>query len=990
MKNTEEDIKQKVIMPFLKSLGFEENELQFEKSFLLQLPRGIKKIDAHEQIRTAHPRLDILVKRNGNNLFVIEVKTDFKDLSDKDKEQAIYYARLVHPMAPLAVVTNGKELKIYKVGDGSEIEKDKTKILGYQIGEDIQKIYEEAFEYFIGYSLENVKIFCDAQIKEGMKTLLGSKEMPDRKFISELYVPSKKTTKNFMDFLGSNKPVFALVGESGSGKSCSMCGLAIDLIRDHPVLFYRALNLTGGLTKSIANDFNWEFSTHYDEITLCKRLDRILKGKPILIFIDGVDEWTNPNKVEILGDFASKIKNRNLRLIISCKSGQWGRFLNKMGTPTTLSEEVFAVNENMKGYLVEPFNDQEFYTMVTKYRQFYDFKGLFESDVLEECKKSPFLLRVFFDVAHKTNLPHLTFSVKEFYDEYYKTVIERISDDKDKAENTIKEIARLLFEKNVDSIDIDTLRFELRLNINEAIMPSLFDCNILEKTSLGLESRIGFYFQKFRDYIIAFGVKKWDKIPINRFREEWTKIDLENVQLDAINFFYQFADIEKKKVIDAPLRANAKAYLNLYTKILDEHFYNLKTSFSPRNRGPIGFIGALEIQTGIIAAYGFKATEQNGEDIKLIPIQGFWNKNTNLMYLHGAGGMHYRGSCNGFNNFDIKKEVVEFEICDQLKHIVDNGLLNEANNYYLALEKALGIIVRRQSYLHGIKRFDKLSQYLPISIEKVEYGMRYEKALRYFEDKLIEEKKRKGIIKSIWSGSTVSYNYSFATEDREFIHQQAHEAALNKKELKSNVRYVDLEEIEFVLSEALSTIKNKKNIIDEIIVPDHDDGPTGNTGLICDFYKKETLISFLHRIYALFLEEYKILIETNFPTLKNCFSLYSRMPVHYFLVVGPQEGDFSIKIFKCKNSDSNKNEVSVCKNEDVSFDMSKFSFAYKKEQFGLFNVSYIGITSILSLGPKFMKIEIPQEFTILRSLVYKTIKEELPEVFRKLMEMYHL
>ena len=988
MKHSEEDIKQKVIVPFLKSLGFEENEFEFEKSFFLRLGGYTARVDTEEQIKAAQPRLDILLKRDGQNLFVIEVKTDSKELTDEDKEQAISYARLVHPMAPLAVVTNAKDFKIYKVGDKNEIEKDKIKILGYKIGEDIEKIYEEAFEYFIGYSRDNVRTFCDAQIKEGMKTLLGSKERPDRKFIPELYVPSKKTIKTFIDFLGSDKPLFALIGESGSGKSCSLCGLATDSIGDYLVLFYRALNLTERLTKSIANDFNWEFSTYYNDIALFKRLDKISKNRKMLIFVDGIDEWMLPNKVEILGDFASKIRNRNFKLVISCKSGQWDKFLGKMGIPTTLSEEVFAVNENIKGYLIEPFDDQEFFTMVVKYRRFYDFKGMFEIDVLEECKKSPFLLRVFFEVAHKTKLPHLTFSIKEFYDEYYKSVVERIPDNKDRAENTIKEIARLLFEKNLNSIDMDTLRFELKLNINDAIMPSLFECNILEKMSFGLESRIGFYFQKLRDYIIAFGVKKWDKIPINQFREEWTKIELDNVQLDVINFFYQFADIEKKKVIDAPLRANAKAYLSLYIKILDEHFYNLKDRFSPHKRGPIGFIGALEIKRGIIAAYGFKVTEQNSEDIELIPIQGFWNKNTNVMYLHGAGGMHYRGSCNGFTNFDIKKEVVEFEICDQLRHIVDNGLLNEANNYYLALEKALGIIVRRQSYLHGIKRFDKLSQYLPISIEKVEYGMRYEKALRYFEDKLIEEKKQKGIIKSNWSGSTVSYNYSFATEDREFIHQQAHEAALNKNELKSNVRYIDLEEIEFVLNEALSTIKKKKNIIDEIIVPDHDDTPTGNTGLICDFSKKETLISFLHRIYTFFLEEYKILIEANFPTLENCFSLYSRMPVHYFVVVGPQEGDFSIKIFQCKNRDSNKNEVTLCQNEDVSFDSNKFTFAYKQSKFELYNVSKIGITSILSHGPKFMKVEIPQAFTILRSMVYKKVKEELPKVLEKLTQLY--
>ena len=76
--------------------------------------------------------MDILVKRN-EKVFVIEVKTDCKDLTEDDKDQAISYAQLVIPMARLAIVTNGKDNRIYKVGDKSEIEKDKAKILAYKL-----------------------------------------------------------------------------------------------------------------------------------------------------------------------------------------------------------------------------------------------------------------------------------------------------------------------------------------------------------------------------------------------------------------------------------------------------------------------------------------------------------------------------------------------------------------------------------------------------------------------------------------------------------------------------------------------------------------------------------------------------------------------------------------------------------------------------------------------------------------------------------------
>src|SRR3990167_10067621 len=113
----------------------------------------------------------------------------------------------------------------------------------------VEDLYKEAFDYFIGYSQDNVAAFCNSQIIEGMKTLLGSKEKPDRRFIPELYVSSKRLKEHIKDFLNDDKPAFTLIGESGSGKTCAMCGLARELTRDYPVLFYRATNLTEGIVK---------------------------------------------------------------------------------------------------------------------------------------------------------------------------------------------------------------------------------------------------------------------------------------------------------------------------------------------------------------------------------------------------------------------------------------------------------------------------------------------------------------------------------------------------------------------------------------------------------------------------------------------------------------------------------------------------------------------------------------------------------------------
>jgi len=107
--STEENVKINIVLSYLNSLGFKEDELSFENSFYLYLGRSVYKVDTLEQRQKAQPRLDILVTRNNVNLFVIEVKSDLITITKEEIEQATSYAKLVHPVAPFTIITNGKE-----------------------------------------------------------------------------------------------------------------------------------------------------------------------------------------------------------------------------------------------------------------------------------------------------------------------------------------------------------------------------------------------------------------------------------------------------------------------------------------------------------------------------------------------------------------------------------------------------------------------------------------------------------------------------------------------------------------------------------------------------------------------------------------------------------------------------------------------------------------------------------------------------------------
>jgi type I site-specific restriction endonuclease len=101
----EEEIRGKLLLPFLNDLGFNLSEISLEKPFSIRLGKSK---------HTIKGRSDILCKRNGKNLFIIELKNDSISIDQQDIEQGISYARLLTGnIAPFTIITNGKTTRIF-------------------------------------------------------------------------------------------------------------------------------------------------------------------------------------------------------------------------------------------------------------------------------------------------------------------------------------------------------------------------------------------------------------------------------------------------------------------------------------------------------------------------------------------------------------------------------------------------------------------------------------------------------------------------------------------------------------------------------------------------------------------------------------------------------------------------------------------------------------------------------------------------------------
>ena len=106
--HTEEDLKVKVLLPFLQELGYSGESIKFEHG--IDVTIGSKKTIVYSD-------LELVI--DGRVEIVIDTKTPAKSLSEKDILQSVSYAKLVTtPPALYGITTNGYECVVTNVYTG--------------------------------------------------------------------------------------------------------------------------------------------------------------------------------------------------------------------------------------------------------------------------------------------------------------------------------------------------------------------------------------------------------------------------------------------------------------------------------------------------------------------------------------------------------------------------------------------------------------------------------------------------------------------------------------------------------------------------------------------------------------------------------------------------------------------------------------------------------------------------------------------------------
>ncbi|MCP4548578.1 MAG: hypothetical protein GY835_19150 [bacterium] len=1011
----EETVKNRYLIPFLQRLGFNLSELSFEDRFTVRVGRS------NICPSQATGFLDILVKRGDKNLFIVEAKREGEELTSDDRDQGISYASLVRPIAPYVLLTNGDDFQLYDTLSKEEVSEDSiSPDSDFEIALPTALV-EEAANYFLGLSKANLAAFSSCQVDEEIRPLLGSKDEPYRKFIPELFVASSGFSEAIDRFLADPKSLFVLVADSGQGKTCCICDLVRKRVAQHqPVLFYRGINLNGPILESVASDFGWTFSEELSAVNLIRRLERIASNGGLLIVIDGIDEWEFEGRRQDLLTTARRLSTTaNVRLLVSCKATVWGKFSVARGQATGIEGYLYgSSSREAKGFALQPMSRREFSEALKKYRDFYGVGRAWEDVALDAAKRSPFFMRVLFEVAQNKGDEFIVLDSINFFENYLDQSIARLKQP-EAARLLLISIAGSLFARGEERLAHADLVRRAGAAYSERVLRELIEYQILEMAAADSGMHISFYFSLLRDYVVTFHSERWQDAGASSFKESLDALLDRPVHQEALSFFYRYASYDKKRLMDSAARHRAEEILRAYCTIISTELRPLRSRFVPYTDGPIGYVGTFNPGTDRLGFCNFRKLGGDDDDVLLLPASYRRLYDSNLPHLYGAHGIIGVTAIGDSNPVDW---VVNRAIGHQLRDIVEQGRLRESSDPRMVQETLAGIISRStcgySGEPHPARLRNRPPKYprqkpnlFPLETKNVRQWLKYWLLYQHFREKRLAEKLANGEIPiTEHESGGISYSADLSYQDMKDldVHIASH-MDLDETEVRRLVGPIQdsrLCEIDERVNEALDALATSGiEVLEDEVFPEHE-------SLVRRGLRMESVCQFLEKAYSMAFEAFVSIAKQNFLELHQCFPSIRCQPIAVVLAVRVERGKQSwlsgATIYVCEGAGSSNlvvarpdYEVLTSTTRDPSWrfeievDGQRFTRIEEDSCAGVLGQRSVTLNRILYSGKylghdhgtssSWAGTSIP---SILRTLAYDWLRQELPAVFAELCRKY--
>ncbi|THU40382.1 NTPase (NACHT family) [Niastella caeni] len=977
----EEEIRGKLLLPYLHDLGFDPSEISLEESFSIKFGKSK---------RTINGRSDILCKRNGKNLFIIELKNDSISISQEDIDQGISYARLLTDnIAPFTIVTNGKITKIFDSISrdeltGTNIAKQSSywqNDCTLSMDTDLQIRYE-ALKKFVSFSSVNLKRFCEDQVQDRMGTIIGDIDKPYAKFVQKLYVQRQGLENTFDDFIRSKASIFGIVGAAGVGKTSAMCSLVLKKLETEFVFFYNAAIINKSPLEHIAQDLNGFFSSRSESDVVLKKLDELGRflNKTILIFIDAIDESTDSNLSIELSEMALAVRNlEKVKLCVSCKSNIWSALLKRNDTPTYLFEElrkshpIISSVENCPGLLLDNFSDEEIHRIIPLYREVFGFKGQISTSVFEALRNG-FFLRIFSEVYSHRNIPE-KINDRQLIRRYIQLSLEKTSLDYQYGLRILSKIGKVLLDHTYssqdayhdDGISVEHLMEKLAFSLSETIPEDLFTRNLLIKSNKHDSYNVSFYYSKIRDYIICFHSFQLDKLSDQAFYDLLDKFYENHIGQSAISFYVDNASSSHQRTMISFKKDKALQYVNSYTIYLEKHFNNFKSKFDPYTDGAIG----IYLPEDVLHKNGyalFRLPSHSQPKVQFEQIGDLFSSGYDYLFEKGVDTIHSSNHALLSPNQD---KTIRKNIFEQLKKLIEKGSLSVYNSDSLLLEQVSAILYYYSKELQQNSKFDdyylpRFNLIFPIDLQDVKK--------RAYQFRVREYYRRE---------------YHLNPKERSELIGNALNGHIDIPRLNIMGDFPPIEELEkivdILLKRGYTEIKEHFLPCPDISIQEVKAISEGERRLemsqirTVQFSEKQGKL-YIESFLKHFDDSYRAFVEFCFPTFKEQFPFYMTGPHEYFVYM---KDTVVLKWGMLGYRQSISQEVNVhfrkMRSPDEPFPSEETDILHA------FSLDHIIHNDDYPLLKTIDRINTPKvdEFCVLRNWVYKFIKRDMQKLFKE-------
>lgn len=704
----EERLRVLVLAPFLDALGLSPNAIRVEWSFSLHFGRSRRQLDG----LPLRGQADALIRNeSGDNLFIVELKRPGHTLTASDVDQGIHYARLLDQIAPFVIVSNGPDSHIYDTitkqrVDGQTFPTDSAFFRNGCVlatADDIA-IRFEALEHFIGYSAQNIASFSRAQIEAGIRSL-RERDGELGKYVPQVYVPRTHVRRALNEFLLNDAAAFALVGESGVGKTNEFCALAESLAETHVVLFFAGYTIHESLDEVLAREFNWAFSQKLDTPQIVRRLKRIAArtGKPVLLFIDALDESSTAGFPAIVSEFAHHVGAfaPHIRLLVSAKRTEWQRFARLHGNSSHLLLALSGTDSTPvpegatwrpgQPVQIDKFTDAERNTALERYERVFNLAPVERNDARQLCLH-PFAMRTLSE-TYRNRRPIVgplgsDTLIRNWLDAKF-----AYAPDPNDPWSRVAAIAARIEQSIRAHADQSDGRRSLETIDGERLTPialgDLVAHGILVHTvDEHRRSTYRFYDSQVLYFLIARHVLRLEQLSADAFRAALPAL-LETYALQGVlQWHLRDAPLTHWAVMDQELAGRALVFIETYASIFDRIAPALRPCVLPHLDGEIGIAYVAEHPAFVyfgLCVVGPKTPKR----VNVLNLAGSNHKDP-IDFLWNLGCVGNRGGGMSFANTDPKRAAALLAM-EEIKQAIHHGALDERQLPAVMVESLLAI-----------------------------------------------------------------------------------------------------------------------------------------------------------------------------------------------------------------------------------------------------------------------------------------------------------